>query len=235
MDLKEVIQGRSRWVWILPAAAFFAAVAYVEKRWFSVTLQAYGYETAGFILLMLAFALLFRKKYVRHIRPLYFIFFLPVWIMPLIRCWYRIPYVFCDMCPGRCGWGMFRQLFVPGYVGLNLDRRFWCFNLCPIGQIQDCMPKKKTINVSKIGRYTRYPILAFVILAVFLNYPATDAGWGHTMLELPGYQPSILGLGLLALVIVGSAFICRPFCNLICPIGAVGDEGIRCLECKKKT
>jgi polyferredoxin len=134
--------------------------------------------------------------------------------MPLIRCWFNIPYIFCHSCPGKCAWGLYRNTFIPAYIGLNLDRRFWCYSLCPLGQIQDNMPKKKMVVVKKPFNLIRFLILILSAIIVFT---------GLSYLGQEQYSFTAVGLFLLLYIVLGSVYICRPFCNTLCPIGALGD------------
>ncbi len=66
------------------------------------------------------------------------IIFLPVLLLPALRCYFKVPYVFCRSCPDKCPWGISRTIFFSTFVGLNLSGRFWCTAFCPLGTFQEC-------------------------------------------------------------------------------------------------
>ena len=127
--------------------------------------------------------------------------------------------------------------------------RFVCGWLCPFGLVQDLLhkipfPKKiKTFKGDKILRYLKYVILAMfvVILPMFAldEYGMSDPWFCKYICPagtLEGGIPlAILNEGIrasigwlyaykvtiLAVLIVVSVIIYRPFCKYICPLGAI--------------
>ena len=103
------------------------------------------------------------------IRPLMYVVFLPLAIIPLFRCWFKVPYIFCNACPAKCPWGSTRRFFIPVFLGINLNRRSWCFLHCPFGKMQDlqCLLSKKRIKVPNWLKITKYIFLIYSFIIYF--------------------------------------------------------------------
>lgn len=113
-------------------------------------------------------------------------------------------------------------------------RGFFCGWLCPLGSIQEWLgrlgrrlwPKRYNRmvpqRVDRILKWLRYLVLLAIIVATIatgkLIFQAYDP-WAALI------KFSELGLGVggivLALVLVGSLFVERPWCRWLCPLGAV--------------
>ncbi|MFH1402662.1 MAG: 4Fe-4S binding protein [Candidatus Altiarchaeota archaeon] len=200
---------RMIWYALLIIAVVYSVGYRVNKTFINTT-----YETASIILLAGGFILWFKKDWASNAKPLYYLLFLPMWLMPLLRCRFRIPYLFCHLCPGRCAWGMYRNTLIPLYLLMNVENRFWCWNLCPLGQLQDEAPRKKTVRIPRALTYVRFGILAFALYAIYniISYTYQVA-----------YTYSIISIIVVAIMLFSSRYAHRPFCNTICPIGAAGD------------
>ena len=132
-------------------------------------------------------------------------------------------------------------------IGLFVGR-FICGWLCLFGLIEELLymipvPKIRVpAKIDKILRYFKYPVLIILVFALPFLY-RTDVGTGDPFFckyvcpvgTLEGGIPLILAneslrssLGvlfgwkaaLLALCILSSMFIYRPFCKYVCPLGA---------------
>ena len=132
-------------------------------------------------------------------------------------------------------------------IGLFVGR-FICGWLCLFGLIEELLymipvPKIRVpAKIDKILRYFKYPVLIILVFALPFLY-RTDVGTGDPFFckyvcpvgTLEGGIPLILtneslrsSLGvlfgwkaaLLALCILSSMFIYRPFCKYVCPLGA---------------
>ncbi len=198
---------------LILAIASAAYVIYGNMR-LTRALDIWAYEVAAYVLFGLAILLIFRKSELPLLKPLYPLFFMPVWIIPLMRCWFPIPYIFCHGCPNQCAWGIYRFTFVPAYLGINLDSLFWCWCLCPLGHVQYSMEKKSIRQVPKALSYLRIPILLAVAWIIFS---------GFTLESEPNYSYSIGGILLAVIIILPARWYHRPFCTTLCPIGAVRD------------
>ena len=68
----------------------------------------------------------------------YGIIFLPLLLLPIFRCYFKVPYIFCSVCPAQCPWGISRLLVFNTAILFNLSGKFWCVNICPFGTFQEC-------------------------------------------------------------------------------------------------
>lgn len=127
--------------------------------------------------------------------------------------------------------------------------RFICGWLCPFGLVQDLLHKIpfpfkiRKVPGDGVLRYVKYIILTvFVIIlpAVFVNVSGMGEPWfckwicpsGTLFAGIPlvannpGLQASIgflfsWKMGVLALIVLLSIIIYRPFCRYLCPLGAI--------------
>jgi len=185
-----------------------------------------------YFLLIIAFIVLFLKLFKKinikndTLKVIYGLLFLPAAIIPLFRCYFKIPYIFCKACPRKCPWGELRPIIIPSFLLLNLDRRFWCFRLCPFGTMQDYQSRisKIRIKLPKWLFYFRYLFLLFtitVILLVIFNQ-------NFYLLFFKGDFHFVLGTFVAALIIfILAFFIPRFWCNYFCPIGSFGDLALK--------
>jgi polyferredoxin len=164
------------------------------------------------------------KKWVPWLKYPYYILFLPLAVFPVVRCYFRVPYVFCKTCPNKCPWGVLRPVMIPAFVLQNLDCRFWCFKMCPCGTLQDyqCKMVKKRIKLPKWLKGIRWVFLVltvFVVVMMALDINDFRSGFLYTGVY------HALALTLIAGGIIFSLcfFIPRFWCNYFCPIGSFGD------------
>jgi len=162
----------------------------------------------------------------RTLKIIYFIIFLPIAAIPLVKCYFKIPYVLCKACPRKCVFGEVRPFIIPSFLLLNLDKRSWCYKLCPCGTFQDYQAKlcKKRIKPPKSLIYLRYLFLLFTIIAVLLlvfNENFKDPFFVGT------YKIIITTIIAAVIIFLLSFFIPRFWCNYICPIGSFGDLALK--------
>lgn len=167
---------------------------------------------------------LFRKTEIKNdmLKIIYFVLFLPIAAIPFIKCYFRAPYILCKVCPRKCVFGELRPVIIPSFLLLNLDKRFWCFKLCPCGTFQDYQAKlcKRRIRLPKWLFYFRYLILLFVVVMVLLLI--FNESFKNPFFI--GNYTLIIGTLIVAFVIfVFCFFIPRLWCNYVCPIGSFGD------------
>ena len=140
----------------------------------------------------------------------------------LFRCYFKVPYIFCRACPRKCPWGELRPFIIPSFLLLNLDKRFWCFKLCPFGTLQDYQSKisNKRINLPRWLRNIRYLILLFVIIVVLvLIFNETF----YLLFFNGNYNVSLIVLSIAIIIFILAFFIPRFWCNYFCPIGSFSD------------
>lgn len=177
--------------------------------------------------LILALIFIIGKKYLKNTKWLkypYFLIFLPIAIFPALRCYFKVPYLFCRICPQQCPWGQIRNYTVPGFLILNLDKRFWCYKLCPFGTIQDYQSKICRYRVSMPNWLVnfRYLFLGFAITIVLATIFYLNSSV-NSILFRGNYLWSIWALIVVIIIFTLAFFIPRFWCNYICPIGSFSD------------
>ena len=78
-----------------------------------------------------------------------FIIFSFISFLPIFRCYFKIPYIFCHVCPRKCVFGIIRPYLIPAMLLMNIRKNTWCFHLCPIGTLQDTQSDAFKIKKSK--------------------------------------------------------------------------------------
>jgi len=141
------------------------------------------------------------------------------------------------------------SLFVTGFLvsaGVVFGR-FICGYVCPMGLLQDLVYKIKTRKFLKRFQYLRYiKYLVLIIFVILLPLLAVHelAGMGTPwfckyicpsgtifgaipLLAVNGFLRDLAGvlliikLSIAAVMLITSVLIYRPFCRLLCPLGAI--------------
>ena len=174
---------------------------------------------------------IFQQTRIKLFRWVNFLFFSLVVFFPLFRCYFKIPYLFCHVCPRQCIFGYVRPYLVPAALIMNLEKRHWCLNCCPLGTMFDCqaqafgfnwrLPKilSKTLGIFVLA-FTAYSY--FKVKTDFQHGGATIADW-YTVLFNNQFIPVFIVLFITAIILVLSFPVRRPFCDSICPIGTLSD------------
>jgi polyferredoxin len=158
--------------------------------------------------------------------------------------------LFTQLAEGRLG-----TILIAGIVGLGivtllafLFGRHFCGYLCPIGALQEAA---YTIRTKKIN-IVQKNLFSIIRLIFLIAIPAAAYLYGIELLNLFGFSDffrltlSISTLIFLLILIIGIS-IYRPFCRLICPVGAIlqaaampaiyrirrTDACIKCGRCEK--
>ncbi len=158
-------------------------------------------------------------------RWLYFLLLSLVAFLPLIRCYFKIPLLFCHACPRPCVFGQIRPYFVPMAILMNLKQRYWCHRLCPLGTAQIVLGEGTKEKVAVPFQKTfSWIIFVSALFLYFLINSSKDSS------ELPGIDlynslfrnSYVFDLHLFFVVVIIfflSRIWSRPFCNVLCPIG----------------
>ncbi|RMF24121.1 MAG: hypothetical protein D6760_04055, partial [Deltaproteobacteria bacterium] len=149
---------------------------------------------------------------------------------PLVRCYFRVPYVFCHVCPRVCVFGYLRPYWVPAAVLMNLGSYSWCRRMCPVGAVFERRPRAGTPQrrVARAAAVVRTGVLVAVGWAYFavIGSPSTDSptsGDLYSVVFKNGFTVSAAVLAAVAALWWLSRWVPRSFCQLACPIGASCD------------
>ena len=145
---------------------------------------------------------------------------------PLFRCFFKIPYLFCHVCPRKCVFGYLRPYLVPAALIMNLENRHWCYHACPIGTLHDaqaCSVRK----VKSLGRILWLLPLAIIAFTAWIYFKIRYEREKHPFEPAPLYNFFFVehfktGAWVLAasgIVLLLSWRYRRVFCMLLCPVG----------------
>ncbi|RLE42448.1 hypothetical protein DRJ48_03505 [Candidatus Woesearchaeota archaeon] len=191
-----------------------------------LTLNPY-YTSLVYLLVGLALAAVvasfFTKTLLRFIKNpvskfVYFVVLLPAAILPIFRCYFRVPYLFCHLCPRKCVFGVLRAYVVPMAVVMNLKNRFFCYNVCPIGKVQTA---QVSCNPRMLRRNSIILSSLFLILAGLLYFVVNPVSHPQLFDALfkGRYSFSFTVVGVALAIILLSFLVARVWCDNICPIG----------------
>jgi spermidine synthase len=163
-------------------------------------------------------------------RWIFFLSFSLAAFLPIFRCYFKVPYLFCHVCPRQCVFGFMRPYLVPAALIMNIEKRYWCFHLCPIGTLFDCQAKisSKPWHLPRMLKTVPILVLLFTAVAYFkissdLTRPAGTLYDWHTALFKNAFSPTILVI-LIAILLLLLAFrIRRSFCEILCPVGTLSN------------
>ena len=196
------------------------------------------------LFLGLLIILFWRKEFIESIkrkilRLVSFIIYLPAVFYPIFRCYFKIPYVFCHVCPRRCIFGYLRPALIPGALIQNIDSRFWCYNQCPIGALQDSQCKGSLKLPRFLRHITRISVLIFIVVTYFLIKKARSieiVEGTNLFLRMfkNGFTVSLIVIVVALIIFLISFFIRRFWCDYFCPVGGISEYVLRLQERFKK-
>lgn len=156
------------------------------------------------------------------LKIVYGIIFLPLVLLPVFKCCFKVPYVFCRVCPSKCPWGISRTFILSSFLTLNLFGRFWCFSMCPFGTCQEYQLRfsKKNFQLLHNPGILSYPVL---VLTGWM-YSLTLLGSSMVAYFEIGYYTWVGSTILVAASIFIIAFFVPKFwCRYLCPVGAIAE------------
>lgn len=155
---------------------------------------------------------------------------LPVAALPLGRCYFSVPFVFCHVCPRPCVFGVVRPYVVTAALLANFGEHRFCQRACPLGLAQSAPGQVTSPRPRRLGRLVwllRVVALGAVAYLYVMgkdDYRDGSEGVGvFAWFFVNEYAVSAWVLGAAGLALVLSFVIDRPFCGTICPIGATSD------------
>ena len=171
---------------------------------------------------------------VRISRWVYFFAFSLVVFYPIFRCYFRVPYLFCHVCPRTCVFGFMRPYLIPAALIMNLEKRYWCYHACPIGTLYDCQARVCTGSrrVPARLRAVAVAVLVFTAVAYFKlqwdlgHQPNVVLDW-YMFFYNNAFAVSAAVIAISAVLIVLAWRLRRSFCETLCPVGAFSDLVLR--------
>lgn len=117
-------------------------------------------------------------------------------------------------------------LFLGVVVLTYFQGKVFCGWICYLGAIQEFLYIGKakilqTERAQKIMRVIRYVILGILFLQLVLSQSIEWSKIGPFKVIFNLYSPNTTGYILLAILLVSSLFIHRPFCKVACPAGLI--------------
>lgn len=205
----------------LAAASYLEkAASYLDFFW-SYRFRLLIYIACAAALFILLFRLFTRRLlFQKALKPIYGVIFLPLLLLPVFRCYFKIPCVFCDVCPGQCPWGISRAFVFNSALIFNLSGKFWCVNLCPFGTFQECqtqVSKRNFLLPSWVNLFSYFFLLLFIgLYCLSLIGPGARAAF-----EIGIYGWVAITASAALLIIITAFFISRFWCRFLCPVGTI--------------
>ncbi len=117
-------------------------------------------------------------------------------------------------------------LFLGVVVLTYFQGKVFCGWICYLGAIQEFLYIGKikilqTEKAQKIMRIIRYIILGILLLQLVISQSIEWSKIGPFKVIFNLYSPNTTGYILLAILLVSSLFIHRPFCKMVCPAGLI--------------
>jgi ferredoxin len=111
-------------------------------------------------------------------------------------------------------------------VGLSLFwGRFYCGWICPLGAVQEFLnpaPEKRSLSqpLDRVLKYLKYFPL---IIIGYLTWHSTHNIWQNydPTRTLFAFSGSMVAIIILAVLLLTSILVSRPFCKYLCPLGAI--------------
>ncbi|MBL7084718.1 MAG: 4Fe-4S binding protein [Candidatus Omnitrophica bacterium] len=150
----------------------------------------------------------------------------PLFLYPFSYCPFRLPYLYCFICPVRCGISRARGIALLIILGLNLKSDFFCNHICPCGTMQMLLYKIKTKKISLPYFLQSFKYVSLFLIILVLALTRMPQILAHKLIGLSLGQVviakmKILFLGIFLLSAVASIFSWHPFCHNLCPVAAL--------------
>lgn len=164
------------------------------------------------------------------LRAVVFLVLLPVAALPLGRCYFVVPYLFCHVCPRPCVFGVLRPYVVTTALIANFGDHRFCQRACPLGHAQAAPASLSAARVRAFGkaawtlRILALALVAYLYFAALRDHREGTEGVGvYAWFYADHYAVSPWVLGVAGAALVLSFLLHRPFCETACPIGATSD------------
>jgi polyferredoxin len=150
------------------------------------------------------------------------IIFLPVLLLPALRCYFKVPYVFCRSCPDKCPWGLSRTFILSTFTTLNFSEKFWCNAVCPIGTFQECQAglSMKKLKTMPWLSWISYAILFFTAWLYLLTLSDSSS---VELFAKGSYVWATVSVSAASLILLAAFFVPKFLCRYFCPIGIIAN------------
>ena len=149
----------------------------------------------------------------------------PLYFQVFSYCPFRLPYLYCFICPLRYLWSGIRGFVLLVALGLNIRKDLFCAHLCPFGTVQVFLSKisPKKISLPKFFYNFKYVSVILIVLVIAITKVAQLPNHRFTALSLSqvfiAKGKGVL-FGAFVLSMAASIFNYRCFFNILCPITA---------------
>jgi len=235
----QVRTGTVTLFWFLTVAGILIALAaYFEQGWpfLSFFWEPFFLKSLAILLVMAVLGGILRRITQRYpprkwLQWIYGILFLPVVLLPVFRCYFKVPYVFCRACPSPCPWGILRGVAFPAFLLMNLFSKYWCTTLCPFGTFQECQDRlsPKRFKIPAWTGFFAYLVL-FLVTGLYL-LTLFDSSWVRWF-EAGHYTWMGVTVSVAALLLAVSFLIPKFFCRYFCPVSTI-DRMVTDLKCSE--
>ena len=105
--------------------------------------------------------------------------------------------------------------------------RVWCGWLCHLGALQEFIyrsPKMKilsTLKAQKILKIVQISTLVLLVVQLIVTHTNIWCSIDPFLVAFNLFSSNVTGYVLLAIMLLSSAFIYRPFCRGFCPVGLI--------------
>ena len=149
---------------------------------------------------------------------------------PIFRCYFKVPWLFCHVCPRKCVFGYVRPYLIPAVLIMNLEKRFWCTRACPIGSLGTAQGRvcPGSRRPPRALRVISWLVLAFTVVSYFKIEADYEIGAGmfgdwYTYFYENLFVTSAIVVGVTAALVLATVWLRRPFCEVLCPVGRTSD------------
>lgn len=141
-------------------------------------------------------------------------------------CPFRLPYLYCFICPVRCVWYRIRGLVLLIALGLNMRKSLFCTHLCPFGTVQDFLFKVSSKKVSLPSFFLGFKYISAILIVLIIIITKLPQALNYRFMTLTLNQAFItegknILFGVFILSMLVGIFSYRCFCNTLCPIRAL--------------